>query len=69
MYQLYNSQDFTIQNKQMSPDMKRVCFSKECTRLLLKEYFVDNSEEQVEEGKVAAGFCCHNCDVMSGSIG
>ena len=65
VYQLFNSQDFTTQNKQMSPDMKRVCFSKKCTRSLLKEYFVDNSEEQVEEGKVAAGFCCHNCDTLS----
>ena len=65
VYQFFNSQDFTSLNKQMSPDMKRICLSQECTRKLMKQYFVGNSEE--DEGKeeneaVDESHCCHNCD-------
>ena len=65
VYQLYNSQDFTTQNKQMSPDMKRICLSQKCTRSLLKEYFVNDSEENMDEEAVEIGHCCHNCDIRS----
>ena len=61
VYQFYNSQDFTSQNKLMSLDMKRVCQSQKCTRVLLKEYFVGNSEEQKEEVEDKT-HCCNNCD-------
>ena len=43
VYQLYNSQDFTGQNKLMNSNMKRICQSQECTRGLLKDYFVGDS--------------------------
>ena len=68
VYQFFNSQDFTVQNKQMSMDMKRVCLSKECTRMLLKEYFVGDSEEN-KNMKVDKNHCCHNCDnVLASSV-
>ena len=60
VYQFFNSQDFTTQNKMMSPDMKRICQSQECTRKLLKDYFVGQSEEEGDQGN-----CCHNCDMLS----
>ena len=62
VYQFYNSQDFTSQNKLMSAEMKMICQSPDCTRLLLKDYFVGNSEEQKEEVVVDSNHCCHNCD-------
>ena len=66
VYQLFNSQDFTSQNKMMSPDMKRICESQECTRQLLKEYFVGDSDSKdvEDDGGVvgSVGHCCHNCD-------
>ena len=62
VYQFFNSQDFTSQNKLMSPDMKRICLSQECTRVLLKDYFVGNSEEMEEDGTKEENHCCHNCD-------
>ena len=62
VYQFYNNQDFPLQNRLMSPDMKRVCRSHECTRKLLKDYFVGDSED----GKVVdQGYCCHNCDRLN----
>lgn len=63
VYQFFNSQDFSLQNKQMSSDMKRICQSKDCTRKLLKEYFVGDAAENMEEEKRRVNsFCCHNCD-------
>ena len=63
VYQFFNSQDFTSQNKQMSSDMRRICQSKDCTRKLLMEYFVGDAAETMEEGeKRVNSFCCHNCD-------
>ena len=59
VYQLFNPQDFSSQNKFMSPDMKRICYSGECTRELLKEYFVGDSKGQ---DSVTRGHCCQNCD-------
>ena len=64
VYQFFNSQDFTSQNKLMSPDMKRICLSQECTRVLLKDYFVGNSEQLEEDGTKEENHCCHNCDKM-----
>ena len=61
VYQFYNSQDFTSQNKMMSPDMKRICLSEECTRNLLKEYFVGDEGQNESEDEVKS-HCCHNCD-------
>ena len=62
VYQLYNSQDFSSQNKMMSADMKRVCQSQQCTRELLRDYFVGNSQD--EEIQEEGNNCCHNCDVL-----
>ena len=62
VYQFFNSQDFTSQDKMMSPDMKRICLSQECTRKLLKEYFVGNNEDQELQEEEVGGHCCHNCD-------
>ena len=62
VYQFYNSQDFTVQNKLMSPDMKRICKSEECTKDLLREYFAgDNApDDDIDE---ELRYCCHNCDM------
>ena len=52
VYQLYNSQDFSSQNKMMSADMRRICQSQDCTRKLLMDFFVGNIkglDEEVEE--------------------
>ena len=64
VYQFFNAQDFSSQNKLMSSDMKRICISNECTRKLLKEYFVGDESEGVDaEGAVKVNnSCCHNCD-------
>ena len=63
VYQLWNSQDFSSKNKLMSPDMRRICESKECTKKLLMEYFAGdcdgNSDGKGGEDHV---HCCHNCD-------
>ena len=59
VYQLFNNQDFASQNKLMSSDMKRICLSNECTRKLLKEYFIGDSSEDIQ---VSSELCCHNCD-------
>ena len=64
VYQLFNSQDFTSQNKLMSPDVRRICQSNECTRALLMDYFTGNSETQ-EALEVDPKFCCHNCDMKA----
>ena len=71
VYQFFNSQDFTSLNKLMSPDMKRICLSQNCTRSLLKEYFVGNSEQAGDEGEndvVDSSHCCHNCDKELASL-
>ena len=63
VYQFFNAQDFSSQNKQMSSDMRRICQSRECTRKLLREYFVGNATEKVDGENVGVNtFCCHNCD-------
>ena len=62
VYQLFNTQDFSKLDKSMSPDMKRICLSMECTRPLLKEFFVGNSEPQ-EEKEQDPSFCCNRCDL------
>ena len=61
VYQLWNSQDFSSKNKLMSPDMRRICESKECTKKLLMEYFAGNSNSDGEGEKVHL-HCCQNCD-------
>ena len=61
VYQLFNSQDLTSQNKSMSDDMRRICKSKECTRLLLEKYFVGGKKDKSLLGPVK--HCCHNCDL------
>ena len=63
VYQLYNYQDIGNQNKFMSAMMRTVCRSKECTRSLLKNYFVGCSDRPVSEMSInASSDCCHNCD-------
>ena len=37
-------------------------YSNRCTRELMEEYFVSNSEG-FENDRVDEGRCCHNCDV------
>ena len=61
VYQLFNSQDLTSQNKSMSEDMRRICKSKECTRLLLEKYFVGGKKDKSVLS--SAKHCCHNCDI------
>ena len=63
VYQFFNSQDFTSQNKLMSPVMKRICQSQLCTRTLLKDHFVGNSEQK-EEQETDKSHCCHSCDKL-----
>ena len=64
VYQLFNTQDFTKLDKDMSLDMKRICFSEECTRPLLRSFFVGNSEP-VDEKEADPNFCCHQCDLKT----
>ena len=66
VYQLFNSQDLTSQNKLMSPDVRRLCQSKECTRALLEDFFVGNSEKRPTLS-ADPKFCCHNCDEKAGN--
>ena len=61
VYQLFNSQDFTAQNRLMNPGMKHICQSLECTRGLLKEYFIGDYRNQPQSDAMK-GNCCHNCD-------
>ena len=63
VYQFFNSQDFTSQNKLMSSDMKRICLSSGCTRLLLEEFFVGDSETR-DDPIQDPSICCHNCDLQ-----
>ena len=62
VYQFFNSQDFTSRNQDMSPDMKRICLSAECTRSLLKDFFATPTETMENQGQ-DPGSCCHNCDL------
>ena len=60
VYQLYNSQDISPQNK-ISPEMRNMCLSKECTRVLMRNIFVDDTESHPPVS-FKSDFCCHNCD-------
>ena len=62
VYQFFNSQDLTVQNKEMSPDMRRMCLSVKCTRSMMKEFFVGNSEPG-EPQEQDPKHCCHYCDL------
>ena len=62
VYQLFNSQDLGKQHKSMSPMMRKICLSKECTRNLLTSFFVGNSQEKAVPIPVYPSHCCHNCD-------
>ena len=64
VYQLFNTQDFSKLDKDMSPDMKRICLSLECTRPQLKDFFVGNTEPQNEKEQDPS-FCCHQCESMT----
>ena len=64
VYQLYNYQDIGNQNKFMSGMMRTVCRAKECTRRLLKNYFVGSDESPTELSVNVSSDCCHNCDKM-----
>ena len=64
VYQLFNSQDLTKKNRLMSAGMKEICLSQECTRKILKKYFVGNSEV-VDDDIVPVRDCCHKCDTRS----
>ena len=63
VYQFYNSQDFS--DKKMSGSMKAVCLSSECTRKLLRQYFVGGSTSSESYEVVEDNACCHRCDVLS----
>ena len=59
VYQFFNSQDFS--DKNMSGSMKAVCLSSECTRKLLRKYFVGNNTADSSEC-LDVNWCCHACD-------
>ena len=64
VYQFFNSQDFSSNNREMSPDMRRICQSNQCTRALLEEYFA--GETKSKENIIKQPFsCCHHCDQAS----
>ena len=67
VYQLYNAQDLGAQNKAMSNMMRNICRSKECTRSLLKNYFV-GCDDGTDFENVDPSHCCHNCDQRSSSF-
>lgn len=64
VYQFYNTQDFTSNNREMSADMRRICESKHCTRALLEDYFAGESKSKQRNVKDPHS-CCHNCDKAS----
>ena len=61
VYQLFNAQDLGSSFKSMSPMVRNICLSKECTRSLLKKYFV-GGDDSLEEEETRYEHCCHNCD-------
>ena len=64
VYQFYNTQDFTCNNREMSADMRRICESKHCTRALLEDYFAGESKSKQRNVKDQYS-CCHNYDKAS----
>ena len=60
VYQLYNSQDISPQNK-ISPQMRNLCLSSKCTRLMLRDIFLENTEVH-SPTVINPDFCCHNCE-------
>ena len=63
VYQLFNSQDISSAYKSMSAFVRKICVSKECTRMLLKSYFVGTNEVDIEMNCSGGYHCCHNCDI------
>ena len=64
VYQLFNAQDIGSGFKNMSAKVREICLSKECTRSVLKKYFVGYDEEVKEVGStIRSTHCCHNCDL------
>ena len=61
VYQLYNAQDLASSKKQMSPMMRDICLTGECTRKLMRNFFVGTNEE--DGSKADKYSCCHNCDM------
>ena len=57
VYQLWNSQDLTSADKDMSSEMRNVCRNDGCTRKLMGEMFVGECQSSVDEFG-----CCHSCD-------
>ena len=60
VYQLFNAQDIGSGFKNMSSKVREICLSKECTRSVLKKYFVGGGNEAVNARPT---HCCHNCDM------
>ena len=63
MYQLFNAQDLASNNKSMSSKVREMCLSKQCTRKLLKNYFVGDRNEKENVNPSGSSHCCHNCDI------
>ena len=70
VYQLYNSSDLTIKNKDMSADMRRLCRESRstCTKAALRQIFAGDSSGQVELGEQEKQQqrqnCCHFHDLQ-----
>ena len=62
VYQLFNAQDLSSANKTMSSKVREMCLSKDCTRKLLKDYFVGGSNAIETNDASGSSHCCHNCD-------
>ena len=62
VYQLFNAQDLSSNIKTMSPMVREMCLSKQCTRKLLRSYFVRSSNESEDDTPYGSSHCCHNCD-------
>ena len=63
VYQLFNAQDVGSNMKTMSPIVREMCLSKQCTRKLLKNYFVGDRNEKENVNPSGSSHCCHNCDI------
>ena len=46
----------------MTAEMRQICLSEDCTRQLLKSYFVGDAVDERDELNYDKTHCCHNCD-------
>ena len=65
VYQLWNSEDLTKNNKLMSDSMRRMCRTGDtaCTRALLTDHFYLGDGRDIRKVVAVPMGCCHFCDL------